>query len=134
MTRILKDRCRTPLRQHASRRKCRSLARMTKRSSTQKRDAGGAAKTGRARKLRIGVLFGGRSGEHEVSLLSAASVLSAIDAAKYDVVPIGVDKQGRWLTGAEAGRLLGGVMPTLAGAEKARAVELAGETAGAGAQ
>jgi D-alanine-D-alanine ligase len=95
---------------------------MTKRSSTQKKDAGGAAKTGRARKLRIGVLFGGRSGEHEVSLLSAASVLSAIDAAKYDVVPIGVDKQGRWLTGAEAGRLLGGVMPTLAGAEKARAV------------
>jgi D-alanine-D-alanine ligase len=75
-----------------------------------------------ARKLRVGVLFGGRSGEHEVSLLSAASVLSAIDPAKYEVVPIGLDKQGRWLTGAEAGRLLAGATPTLAGAEKARAV------------
>ena len=41
------------------------------------------------RKLRVGVLFGGRSGEHEVSLLSAASVLNAIDHSKYDVVPIG---------------------------------------------
>ena len=76
----------------------------------------------RGRKLRVGVLFGGRSGEHEVSLLSAASVLSAIDPAKYDVVPIGLDKQGRWLTGPEAGRLLAGATPTLAGAEKARAV------------
>ncbi|HWG18444.1 MAG TPA: D-alanine--D-alanine ligase family protein [Acidobacteriaceae bacterium] len=76
----------------------------------------------RGRKLRVGVLFGGRSGEHEVSLLSAASVLSAIDPAKYDVVPIGLDKRGRWLTGAEAGRLLAGATPTLAGAEKARAV------------
>lgn len=79
-------------------------------------------KAHRGRKLRVGVLFGGRSGEHEVSLLSAASVLSAIDVAKYDVVPIGIDKQGRWLAGAEAGRLLAGATPTLAGAEKARAV------------
>ena len=52
------------------------------------------------KKLRIGILFGGRSGEHEVSLLSAASILKAIDRKKYDVVPIGIDKQGRWLTGA----------------------------------
>ena len=41
-------------------------------------------------KLRVGVLFGGRSGEHEVSLLSAASILKAIDQAKYEVVPIGI--------------------------------------------
>ena len=46
------------------------------------------------KKLRVGVLFGGRSGEHEVSLLSAASVLSAIDKKKYDVVPIGITKEG----------------------------------------
>ncbi|MGA9804174.1 MAG: D-alanine--D-alanine ligase A, partial [Terriglobales bacterium] len=39
-------------------------------------------------KLRVGILFGGRSGEHEVSLLSAASVLNAIDKTKYEVVPI----------------------------------------------
>jgi len=58
------------------------------------------------KKRRIGILFGGRSGEHEVSLLSAASILQAIDRKRYDVVPIGIDKQGRWLTGAEADRLL----------------------------
>ena len=61
-----------------------------------------------ARKLRVGVLFGGRSGEHEVSLLSAASVLNAIDRTKYDVVPIGISKEGRWLTSGESQRLLKG--------------------------
>jgi D-alanine-D-alanine ligase len=59
-------------------------------------------------KLRVGILFGGRSGEHEVSLLSAASVLSAIDRTKYDVVPIGITKDGRWLTAERAERLLKG--------------------------
>jgi D-alanine-D-alanine ligase len=59
------------------------------------------------KKLRIGILFGGRSGEHEVSLVSAASILKAIDRSKYEVVPIGIDKQGRWLSGDEAQRLLG---------------------------
>jgi D-alanine-D-alanine ligase len=61
-----------------------------------------------AKKLRVGVLFGGRSGEHEVSLLSAASVLNAIDRNKYDVVPIGISKEGRWLTSGESQRLLQG--------------------------
>jgi D-alanine-D-alanine ligase len=60
------------------------------------------------RKLRVGVLFGGRSGEHEVSLLSAASVLNAIDKTKYEVVPIGITKEGRWVTSAHAERLLKG--------------------------
>src|ERR1700756_2923607 len=60
------------------------------------------------KKLRVGVLFGGRSGEHEVSLLSAASVLNAIDKSKYDVVPIGITKHGRWLTAEHAERLLKG--------------------------
>jgi D-alanine-D-alanine ligase len=59
-------------------------------------------------KLRVGILFGGRSGEHEVSLLSAASVLKAIDKDKYEVVPIGITKEGRWLTPARAERLLHG--------------------------
>jgi D-alanine-D-alanine ligase len=58
------------------------------------------------KRLRIGILYGGRSGEHEVSLLSAASILKAIDRKKYDVVPIGIDKQGCWHTGLEADRLL----------------------------
>ena len=59
-------------------------------------------------KLRVGILFGGRSGEHEVSLLSAASVLNAIDKSKYEVVPIGITKDGRWLTAEHAERLLKG--------------------------
>src|SRR5262249_35697385 len=59
-------------------------------------------------KLRVGILFGGRSGENEVSLLSAASVLKAIDKNKYEVVPIGITKEGRWLTPAHAERMLRG--------------------------
>jgi len=59
-------------------------------------------------KLRVGILFGGRSGEHEVSLLSAASVVNAIDKTKYEVVPIGITKDGRWLTSEHAARLLKG--------------------------
>src|SRR6202140_3639908 len=60
------------------------------------------------KKLRVGILFGGRSGEHEVSLLSAASVLRAIDKDKYEVVPIGITKDGRWLTADDAENLLQG--------------------------
>ena len=59
-------------------------------------------------KLRIGILFGGRSGEHEVSLLSAASILKSIDQTKYEVIPIGITKQGQWLTSADAQHLLAG--------------------------
>jgi D-alanine-D-alanine ligase len=61
-----------------------------------------------AKKLRVGILFGGRSGEHEVSLLSAASILKAIDRKKFDVVPIGITKTGRWLTAGGAQALLAG--------------------------
>ncbi|MGA2571602.1 MAG: D-alanine--D-alanine ligase family protein [Terracidiphilus sp.] len=60
------------------------------------------------RRLRVGILFGGRSGEHEVSLLSAASVLTAIDRDKFDVTPIGITKEGRWLAAADAHNLLNG--------------------------
>ena len=59
-------------------------------------------------KLRVGILFGGRSGEHEVSLLSAASVFNAIDKNKYEVVPIGITKDGRWVGAGDAERLLQG--------------------------
>ena len=61
-----------------------------------------------AKRLRVGILFGGRSGEHEVSLLSAASVLGAIDRDKFDVVPIGITKEGRWLAAGDARGLLNG--------------------------
>jgi D-alanine-D-alanine ligase len=60
------------------------------------------------KKQRIGILFGGRSGEHEVSLLSAASILKAIDRKKYEVVPIGITKEGRWVTASDAHALLTG--------------------------
>jgi D-alanine-D-alanine ligase len=59
-----------------------------------------------AKKLRVGILFGGRSSEHEVSLLSAASIMKAIDRRKFDVVPIGITKEGRWLGAGDSSLLL----------------------------
>src|ERR1700690_2046727 len=62
------------------------------------------------KRLRIGVLFGGRSGEHEVSLASAASVIRALDPEKYEPVPIGISKDGRWLVGTKAHTVLSEVL------------------------
>ena len=64
------------------------------------------------KRLRIGVLFGGRSGEHEVSLASAASVIRGIDPDKYEVVPIGITKEGHWLIGTSAQKMLPEVLRT----------------------
>jgi D-alanine-D-alanine ligase len=58
------------------------------------------------KRLRVGVLFGGRSGEHEVSLASAASVIRGMDPDKYEPVPIGITKEGHWLVGAGAQKML----------------------------
>jgi D-alanine-D-alanine ligase len=58
------------------------------------------------KRLRVGVLFGGRSGEHEVSLASAASVIRGLDPDKYEAVPIGISKEGHWLIGGAAQKLL----------------------------
>jgi len=58
------------------------------------------------KKIRVGVIFGGRSGEHEVSLRSAESILKAIDRSKYDVVPIGITHEGRWLASKSAMAML----------------------------
>lgn len=58
------------------------------------------------KKLRVGVIFGGRSGEHEVSVRSARAVIDAMDARRYDVVPIAITKEGKWLSPADATRLL----------------------------
>src|SRR5919109_5134367 len=52
-------------------------------------------------KLHVAVIFGGRSGEHEVSLMSARSVLSVLDLAKYEVTQIGITHEGKWLTGED---------------------------------
>jgi len=59
-----------------------------------------------AKKLRIGVIFGGRSGEHEVSIRSARSVIEAMDTSKYEVVPIAITKTGNWLAPALSAKLL----------------------------
>jgi len=53
-------------------------------------------------RLRVGVVFGGRSGEHEVSLMSASSVLANLDAHKYDITPIGITREGQWYSGENA--------------------------------
>lgn len=58
------------------------------------------------KRLRIGILFGGRSGEHEVSLASAASVIRGLDPDKYEAVPIGITKEGHWLVGGAAQKML----------------------------
>jgi D-alanine-D-alanine ligase len=72
-------------------------------------------------KLRIGLIFGGRSGEHEVSLASANSVMANLDKDKYSVVPIAIDREGAWLLGTEPARLM-------APEQRARAEEQAGGT------
>jgi D-alanine-D-alanine ligase len=58
------------------------------------------------KKTRVGVIFGGRSGEHEVSLRSAESVIRALDPAKYEVVPIAITQEGRWLSSKKAVAML----------------------------
>lgn len=58
------------------------------------------------RKLRVGIIFGGQSGEHEVSLTSAQGIMKAIDKNKYEVVPIGITKTGQWLSGGDVHRRL----------------------------
>ncbi|MBI1961318.1 MAG: D-alanine--D-alanine ligase [Parcubacteria group bacterium] len=59
-----------------------------------------------AEKLRVAVLFGGRNSEHEVSLVSASSVIERLDPEKYDVIPIGITKEGKWIAGPESMQLL----------------------------
>lgn len=57
------------------------------------------------RKVRVGIIFGGRSCEHEISLVSASHVMSHLDRSKYEVVPIGITKDGEWLAGIEPEQL-----------------------------
>ena len=89
-------------------------------SASAKPPAGASTGSGR---IRVGVVFGGRSGEHEVSLASAASILAAIDPARYEVVPMGITKDGHWLVGGDPLRALAraaGVMLALPDAPAGR--------------
>jgi D-alanine-D-alanine ligase len=73
-------------------------------------------------RLRVGVIFGGRSGEHEVSLASAASVIAALERRGHQVVPIGIGRDGRWVVGGDPMRAL---------AEQARVALPSGDDTGA---
>jgi D-alanine-D-alanine ligase len=84
------------------------------------------------KKLRVGILFGGRSGEHEVSLLSASSILNAIDRTKYEVIPIAITKQGRWIASGEATRLLAGNTKPAPVLPKSKSIQLTANTDMAG--
>jgi D-alanine-D-alanine ligase len=83
------------------------------------------------KKLRIGVIFGGRSGEHEVSIRSAASVIEAIDRKKFEVVPIAISRDGKWLSPTEASQLLPATSQSLltlkSGFEEAASVAIFGD-------
>ena len=78
------------------------------------------------RRVRVGVIYGGRSGEHEVSLRSAASVIAALDAKRYEVVPIAITKTGRWLSGPDSLAQLEKAQQTLSAApDRGREVTIA---------
>ncbi|GAB4477961.1 MAG: D-alanine--D-alanine ligase family protein [Anaerolineae bacterium] len=86
------------------------------------------------KRIRVGVIFGGRSGEHEVSLRSARSIIEAINKEKYEVIPIGITKEGRWIAGEDPmAALTAGEMSTPAaligepGTPTIRAIEPVGE-------
>src|SRR5579863_4217915 len=66
------------------------------------------------RRIRVGVLFGGRSGEHEISLRSALTVMSAMDPKRYEIVPIGIERDGRWYLQHDALKMLAEKTPHLA--------------------
>jgi D-alanine-D-alanine ligase len=65
------------------------------------------------KKLRVGVIFGGRSGEHEISIRSARAIVENIDRKKYDVVPIAITKEGKWLPPSDSAQLLPAVVQPL---------------------
>ena len=87
------------------------------------------------KRIRLGVIFGGRSGEHEVSLRSARSVIEAADPAKYEVIPIAISKEGRWLSPADSVQLLPRETAARVGGEVGRRSEsltIVGDTAHTG--
>ena len=88
--------------------------------------------SGNARKIRVAVVFGGRSAEHAISCVSAGSVIAALDTDRYEVVPVGIARDGRWvLSDADPAQLaiVGGRLPEVAGGTP---VQLVGDPAGRG--
>ncbi|MCB1318220.1 MAG: D-alanine--D-alanine ligase, partial [Leptospiraceae bacterium] len=64
------------------------------------------AQSEQSRRIRVGVLFGGRSAEHEISLISARNIIEGFDSQRYEVIPIGIDREGRWRLARDARRML----------------------------
>jgi D-alanine-D-alanine ligase len=87
--------------------------------------------SGQARKLRVAVVFGGRSAEHSISCVSAGSVLAALDPDRYEVVPVGIARDGRWVLADpdQPLAITGGTLPEVTGGT---AVSLVGDPAGRG--
>lgn len=81
------------------------------------------------KKIRVGIVFGGRSGEHEVSLASATSIMANLDSEKYEAVPIGITKEGSWLLGTQPQQLLAAEQSAnqTSGLEASTAVTLTGD-------
>jgi D-alanine-D-alanine ligase len=81
------------------------------------------------KKIRVGLVFGGRSGEHEVSLASATSVMANLDKDRYEIVPLGITKEGSWLLGTEPAKLLAAEQSVShhEGLEQTTAVTLTGD-------
>ncbi len=77
------------------------------------------------RKIRVGIIFGGKSAEHEVSLQSAKNIMEAINKEKYEVIPIGIDKDGRWLLNNSTELLLNADNPKLIKLNQTMSVSLA---------
>ena len=77
------------------------------------------------KKIRVGILFGGKSAEHEISLLSAKNVIDAIDKTKYQPVLIGIDKSGRWVTHSPSKFLLNSSDPKLIALNQAESTGVA---------
>ena len=82
-----------------------------------------------AKRIRVAVVYGGRSSEHGISVVSAGSVLAALDPAKYEVVPVGITKSGRWMitdASPESLKISGRTLPEV---EKGTAIVLSADTA-----
>jgi D-alanine-D-alanine ligase len=79
------------------------------------------------KKIRVGLVFGGRSGEHDVSLASANSVINSLDTEKYEVVPIGITREGRWLLGTVPQKLIAVEQQVVEASEQTTAVTLTGD-------
>jgi D-alanine-D-alanine ligase len=77
------------------------------------------------KRIRVGILFGGKSAEHEISLLSAKNVIDALDRSKYEPVLIGIDKSGRWVTSEPSKFLLNHTDPKLIALNKAESRDVA---------